>query len=72
MATSQRGVAVGQGLRRSAAERRCPECGRHGALTEMWKVADGKAMRGQVCRWARDSDGRLCAWPGAFIESHCD
>ena len=66
---SQFGQRVSAGVSRSAAERKCPQCGRHGALVEHWKAEDGKAMRGQVCRWARDSGGRLCSWPGAFIES---
>ena len=66
---SEFGGKVSRGLRDSAAERKCPECGRHGALVEEWKVEGGKAMRGQVCRWARDSGGRLCSWEGEFIES---
>jgi hypothetical protein len=63
------GRRVSEGVSRSAAERKCPECGRHGALVEHWKAEDGKVMRGSWCRWARDSNGRLCSWPGAFIVS---
>lgn len=62
------GLAVSEGLRRSAEARKCPECGRHGALVEQVEyIAIGDRVevdrRGYVCRWARDSDGRLCSWP---------
>jgi hypothetical protein len=68
---SQFGVAVSEGLRRSAEARKCPECGRHGALVEVTEYAEFvfgvvPYRHGTVCRWARDSDGRLCSWPGAW------
>jgi hypothetical protein len=63
MPNSRFGVAVSEGLRRSARERDCPECGRGAALVEVVEPE----RRGLVCRWARDSDGRLCSWKGAFI-----
>jgi len=71
MPSSQRGVAVSEGLRRSAEARKCPGCGRHAALVEVVTyVAFGPVVevdrRGLVCRWARDSDGRLCSWPGTL------
>lgn len=61
---SEFGMRVSEGLRRSAEARKCPECGRHGALVE----ADAKWIRddiiqvGVICRRARDSNGRLCAY----------
>jgi len=55
--------AMSTAMRRSAAERECPGCGRHGALVEVVTPI----VRGQVCRWARDSDRRLCDWDGAWI-----
>ncbi len=63
MAKSQFGNRVAAGLRRSAKERECPECGRGAALVEVFEPE----RRGLVCRWARESNGRLCSWPGAFI-----
>ena len=51
-------------MRRSAAARACPACGRHGALVQAepeW-VRDGIIRVGEVCRWARDSAGRLCTY----------
>ncbi len=59
MPQSQRGVRIAEGLRRSAAERKCPECSRHGALVD----ASDQNRYGSVCRWAP----RLCSWPGAFV-----
>lgn len=63
MPQHQRGQAVSEGLRRSARARRCPACGRNGALVEQIEPT----RRGEVCRWARDSDNRLCSYPGAFV-----
>jgi hypothetical protein len=65
------GRRVSQGVSRSAAERKCPECGRHGALVSAEPAQDpedrpGFIQVGIVCRWARDSNGRLCANPGEF------
>lgn len=62
MPKSQFGVKVGQGVSRSARERQCPACGRNGALSEVRE----ENRRGVICRWARDSGGRLCSWPGEF------
>jgi hypothetical protein len=62
--SSEFGMRVSEGLRRSAEDRKCPECGRHGALVEAdveW-VRDDIIRVGVICRWARDSDGRLCAY----------
>lgn len=57
---------ISLGVSRSAEARRCPECGRHGALVEVVEPE----RRGVVCRWARDSDGRLCSYPGEFFTRH--
>ena len=62
--SSEFGMRVSEGLRRSAEDRKCPECGRTGALVEAdveW-VRDDIIRVGVICRWARDSDGRLCAY----------
>jgi hypothetical protein len=74
MPKSQRGVAVSEGLRTSARARQCPGCGRYAALVhvdlEGVRYADGTVeitRRAVVCRWARDSAGRLCTWPGESI-----
>ena len=60
MASSQRGVAVGQGLRRSAETNRCPVCQRGAAL----KTVVTNDRYGEVCRW---SEQGLCDYPGAFV-----
>lgn len=62
MPYSQRGQRVAEGLRRSAENRKCPECGRSAALTSRYEPG----RKGYVCRWAYDSKGRLCAWPGVW------
>ena len=66
MATSQRGVAVGEGVRRSAKDRRCPECKRHGALVrrdlEGVRYAGGTVaitLAEVACRWVYRS---LCSF----------
>ena len=51
-------------MRLSAETRKCPECGRHGAVVEVVTVTH----RGELCRWARDYGDRLCSWPGVLIK----
>jgi hypothetical protein len=60
MPKSQWGYRVAQGVSASAEARKCPECGRHGALVEAWR--DGQ--KGTVCHWARDHGDRLCSFEG--------
>lgn len=66
MPTSQRGVAVAEGLRRSAKTRTCPQCDRQAALVhrdlEGIRFADGTVVitvSEVVCRWV---DLGLCTW----------
>jgi hypothetical protein len=71
---SEFGEKVSRGMRESARKRKCPECGRHAALVLVSEGLEypGGAIEitriGVVCRWARDSNGRLCSWPGEFRE----
>ena len=50
---SEFGMRVSEGLRRSAADRKCPECGRHGALVE----AEAKWVRDDIIRVSVSSAG---------------
>ena len=70
MASSQRGVAVGEGIRRSARARRCPLCGLNAALVrrdlEGIRYPDGTVvitLAEVVCRW---TDRGLCTWREGF------
>lgn len=55
-------MALREGMRRSAEHRKCEQCGRRAALVTRYEP--GRV--GYVCRWAYDSDGRLCSWPGVW------
>jgi len=60
--SSEFGRRVSEGLSHSAEDRQCPECRRHGALVgaDVEWVRDDIIRVGVICRWARDSNGRLC------------